>query len=90
MNATLRHAGYVLRENPVTGFAFALLFLLVLGAALGPSLAPYDPLASDTAASLALRSSSLISRRASASSCFISSWASLMTPPTKEARLGSV
>jgi len=53
MNATLRHAGYVLRENPVTGFAFALLFLLVLGAALGPSLAPYDPLASDTAVALA-------------------------------------
>ena len=53
MNATLRHAGYVLRENPVTGFAFALLFLLALGAALGPSLAPYDPLASDTAVALA-------------------------------------
>ena len=53
MNATLRHAGYILRENPVTGFAFALLFLLVLGAALGPSLAPYDPLASDTAVALA-------------------------------------
>ena len=53
MNATLRHAGYVLRENPVTGFAFALLFLLALGAALGSSLAPYNPLASDTAVALA-------------------------------------
>jgi peptide/nickel transport system permease protein len=52
MNATLRHALYVLRENPVTGFAFALLFLFAVGAALGPALAPYDPLASDTAVAL--------------------------------------
>jgi peptide/nickel transport system permease protein len=49
---TLRHAGYVLGENPVTGFAFALFFLFALCAALGPSLAPYDPLASDTAKAL--------------------------------------
>jgi peptide/nickel transport system permease protein len=48
MNATLRHAGYVLSENPVTGFAFTLFFLFALCAALGPALAPYDPLASDT------------------------------------------
>jgi peptide/nickel transport system permease protein len=52
MNATLRHAGYVLRENPVTGFAFGLLFVFALCAALGPPLAPYDPLASDTAVAL--------------------------------------
>ena len=52
MSATLRHAGYVLGENPVTGFAFALFLLFALCAALGPALAPYDPLASDTAAAL--------------------------------------
>ena len=52
MTATLRHAGYVLGENPVTAFAFALFFLFALCAALGPSLAPYDPLASDTAEAL--------------------------------------
>jgi len=38
MTATLRHAGYVLGENPVTAFAFALFFLLALCAALGPAL----------------------------------------------------
>ena len=52
MTGTLRHAGYVLGENPVTGLAFALFFLFALCAALGPSLAPYDPLASDTAQAL--------------------------------------
>ena len=52
MTATLRHAGYVLGENPVTGVAFALFFLFVLCGLLGPSLAPYDPLASDTAVAL--------------------------------------
>ena len=52
MNATLRHARYVLSENPVTAFAFALFFLLALCAALGPALAPFDPLASDTAEAL--------------------------------------
>jgi len=50
--ATLRHAGYVLSENPVTGFAFALFFLFAMCAAVGPGLAPYDPLASDTAQAL--------------------------------------
>ena len=48
----VRHAGYVLGENPVTAFAFALFFVLVVCAALGPSLVPHDPLASDTAAAL--------------------------------------
>jgi peptide/nickel transport system permease protein len=52
MTATLRHAGYVLRENPVTGFAFALFFVFALLAAIGPAIAPYDPLASDTAQAL--------------------------------------
>jgi peptide/nickel transport system permease protein len=48
ITATLRHTGYVLTENPVTGFAFALFFLFVLCAAIGPALVPYDPLASNT------------------------------------------
>jgi peptide/nickel transport system permease protein len=52
MTAALRHARYVLSENPVTAFAFALFFLLALCAALGPALAPYDPLASDTVEAL--------------------------------------
>ena len=52
MTATLRHARYVLSENPVTAFAFALFSLLALCAALGPALAPFDPLASDTAEAL--------------------------------------
>ena len=52
MNGTLRHAFYVLRENPVTGFAFALFFVFALLAAIGSSIVPYDPLASDTAQAL--------------------------------------
>ena len=50
--ATLGHARYVVTENPVTGFAFALFALILLAAILGPALAPYDPLASNTAAAL--------------------------------------
>ena len=52
MSETLRHAGYVLGENPVTAAAFALFTFLVLCAVLGPTLVPYDPLASDTARAL--------------------------------------
>jgi peptide/nickel transport system permease protein len=48
----LRHARYVLGENAVTAFAFALFLLIALLALLGPFIAPYDPLASDTAAAL--------------------------------------
>jgi peptide/nickel transport system permease protein len=48
----LAHARYVLSENPVTGFAFALFMLIVAAAAIGPYVVPYDPLASDTAAAL--------------------------------------
>src|SRR6478672_12110697 len=50
--ATLKHARYVIGENPVTGFAFGLFVLIVIGALLGPHIVPYDPLASDTTASL--------------------------------------
>jgi peptide/nickel transport system permease protein len=52
MTEALRHARYVLAENPVTLFAFALFTFLVLCAVAGPSLVPYDPLASDTARAL--------------------------------------
>jgi peptide/nickel transport system permease protein len=50
--ATLKHARYVIGENPVTGFAFGLFVLIVIAAVLGPYIVPYDPLASDTAAAL--------------------------------------
>jgi peptide/nickel transport system permease protein len=43
---------HVVGENPVTGFAFLLFTLLVVMGVLGPSIAPYDPLASDTMAAL--------------------------------------
>ena len=39
---------YTIGENPVTGLAFLLFTVLVLCAILGPSIAPYDPLASNT------------------------------------------
>ena len=48
----LRHARYVLTENPVTLGAFVLLLAFVFLAALGPALAPYDPLASNAARTL--------------------------------------
>ena len=51
-SATLSHARHVLGENPVTGFSFGLLALLIFLAMFGPLLAPFDPLASDTAAAL--------------------------------------
>ncbi|TVQ54693.1 MAG: ABC transporter permease [Rhodobacteraceae bacterium] len=41
------HFLYVLRENPVTVLAFAMLCVILFAAAFGPMLAPYDPLASN-------------------------------------------
>jgi peptide/nickel transport system permease protein len=52
MTAMLRHARYVLGENPVTAFSFAMVLLFVLAGLLGPAIAPYDPLASNTAVAL--------------------------------------
>jgi peptide/nickel transport system permease protein len=52
MVALFRHARYVIGENPVTGFAFGLFVLIVIAAVLGPWIVPYDPLASDTSATL--------------------------------------
>ena len=50
--ATLSHARYILGENLVTAFAFGLLVLIVFLAVFGPSIVPYDPLASNTAQAL--------------------------------------
>jgi len=52
VSALLRHGRYVLGENPVTAVAFGLFVVLILLALVGPSLAPHDPLASDTARKL--------------------------------------
>jgi peptide/nickel transport system permease protein len=48
----MRHARYVIGENPVTGLAFALFVLIVLVALAGPYAVPIDPLASDTVEAL--------------------------------------
>src|SRR6266849_201408 len=50
--AIFEHTRYVLGENRVTAFAFALLIVIVFAALFGPYVVPYDPLASDTAAAL--------------------------------------
>ena len=50
--ATLQHARYILGENLVTAFAFGLLLLIIFLAIFGPSIVPYDPLASNTAQAL--------------------------------------
>ena len=52
-NSIFRHARYVVAENPVTGVAFGLFILIALCALIGPYVVPYDPLASDTSATLA-------------------------------------
>ena len=52
LGETLRHARYVVLENPVTGLSFLLFVILVLAAILGSWIAPYDPLATNSAASL--------------------------------------
>jgi len=48
----VRHLIYVLRGNPVTLLAFGLFLLIVLCAVFGPSLVPYDPLASEAGQAL--------------------------------------
>ena len=50
--STLSHIRHVLSDNPVTLTATALFVVLVLMALLGPSLVPFDPLASDAAVAL--------------------------------------
>jgi peptide/nickel transport system permease protein len=51
-SSVLQHAIYVISDNPVTGLSFGLFVLILLCAIFGPLFAPYDPLASDTAAAL--------------------------------------
>ena len=51
-NSIFRHARYVISENPVTGLAFGLFSLIALCALIGPYIVPYDPLASETTATL--------------------------------------
>jgi peptide/nickel transport system permease protein len=53
MIALLRHARYVLGENPVTlAASFAMFAVLLLAALLGPSMVPHDPLATDSTRAL--------------------------------------
>ncbi len=52
MKDWLRHGRHVFAENPVTAVAFGLFAALLLLAALGPWVAPHDPLASDAARAL--------------------------------------
>jgi peptide/nickel transport system permease protein len=51
-NSILRHAVYVVADNPVTGLSFGLFVVIALCAVFGPYFVPYDPLASDTSATL--------------------------------------
>lgn len=51
-SSILNHARYVVSENPVTGLAFALFMVIALAALIGPYVVPYDPLATDTSATL--------------------------------------
>jgi peptide/nickel transport system permease protein len=46
-STTLRHAGFVLRNNPLTGVAATGVGLLAILALFGPWIAPYDPVASN-------------------------------------------
>lgn len=51
-DSALAHVAYVLRSNPVTLLAFAMFAVLLVAAALGPVLVPYDPMASNAALAL--------------------------------------
>jgi peptide/nickel transport system permease protein len=50
--ATVKHIRYVLTENPVTLFAFALFGFILLCAIFGPWIAPYNPLQTNGAMTL--------------------------------------
>lgn len=52
MTEFLKHFRYVMSENLVTVFAFSLFVLIIAVGIFGPLIAPYDPLASDTANAL--------------------------------------
>ena len=51
-SATLQHAAFVLRGNPITGIAAVGSTVLILVGLFAPWLAPYDPIASDVANAL--------------------------------------
>jgi peptide/nickel transport system permease protein len=51
-DSIFRHARYVAAENPVTGLSFALFMVIAICALFGPYIVPFDPLASDTPATL--------------------------------------
>ena len=51
-NSIFSHIRHVGSENPVTGLAFVLFAIIAVCALIGPYLVPYDPMASDTSASL--------------------------------------
>ena len=51
-SATLQHAAFVLRGNPITGIAALGSTVLILVGLFAPWLAPYDPIASDVANAL--------------------------------------
>ena len=46
------HLLYVMRENPVTAISFLMFAVLLICAIFGPSIVPYDPLASNTSNAL--------------------------------------
>ena len=48
ISSAWRHAVHVVGSNPITAFAFGLFTLIAIVALLGPAIAPYDPLASNT------------------------------------------
>jgi len=52
MQRYLRHFRYVMGENPVTVFAFALFTFIIFLAAFGPWITPYDPVATNAANTL--------------------------------------
>jgi len=51
-DSLLKHARYIMAENPVTGFSFAMFALIAVCAVVGPWIVPHDPLASNASATL--------------------------------------